>query len=112
MQLPSVESNHMLTLVDIKKKDASHCIVTLDRDGKEMIYEFHLHLPDADHPDRIPSIGPPVEIDYDLIDYELTSPPGTPHGAICIPFMGRLCTLVSRVNRGIPVDLPVVLDER
>ena len=102
----------MLTLVDIKKKDACNCIVTLSRDGKEMVYEFHLHIPDTDHPERIPSIGPPEAAYYDLIDYEPPCPPGRPHGAIYIPFMSRLCSLVYSVADGVPIDLPVVLDER
>ena len=112
MQLPFTESNDMLTLVDIKKKDASHCIVTLNRDGKEMVYKFHLHIPGPDDPNGLLVIEPPIEIDYDLIDYNIDFPQSRSKGAICIPFMRRISTLVSQVARNIPVELPQVLDER
>jgi len=102
----------MLTLVDIKKKDACNYIVILNRDGKEMVYEYHVHIPGPNDPNGIRAMGHSEEMDYDLIDYELPCPPDRPHGAIYIPFMRRISNLVFRVADGIPVDLPVVLDER
>ena len=105
------ESNDMLTLIDIKMKDACNCIVTLSKNGKEMVYDCHVVIHGPDNPDGIKALHLPEIAYQDLADYD-DIVPGRPHGAPYLPFLRRLYTLVSQVARNIPVELPQVLDER
>lgn len=96
--------------MDVQKVRENVYLVTLDRDGKPMTYEYI----------RVPPTGPddwarfdyPDSIEWDLIDYEVKPEPGRPHGAVWIPALLDLNKLVYRAVASENLEFPIVLDER
>lgn len=100
----------MLRLMDIQQSEGMTYVVTLNRDGKTLRYDFEMQLsPNSENP---PHLVVPEQADWDLIDYEWKPPLGRPHGAIWIPALDEVVRIVYRVSEGERVEFPIVLDER
>ena len=92
--------------MNVQEIDASRYLVTLDRDGTALEYEFEIRE------GPLSFIDPPERFYYELIDYQSPATPGFSQGMFDIPLLRVICKAVDRVSEGKPVELPMVLDER
>ncbi len=100
----------MLRLMNVQEIRENVFLVTLDRDGRRMEYEY-TRIPPSD-PDDWVRFDWPQQVQWDLIDYEVKPEPGQPQGALWIPALQELNRLVYKAADGEPLKLPIVLDER
>ena len=97
-------------MMEVKETRTDVFVVSLDRDGKGLQYEFVRTPPEG--PDDWATLDYGDQIFVDLMDYELKPIPGQPHGALTIPAINDICQIVYRFARGTKIDFPVLLDER
>lgn len=100
----------MLQLVSITECRENVYLVTLDRDGKILEYEFTRTPPNG--ADGYAMVGYPDKAAYDLIDYEPEESKNKPGGAIWIPALSKVNQIIHRIANGARIDYPVLLDER
>lgn len=100
----------MLQLVSVREIRKHVYLVTLDRDGANLEYEFTWN-PSRD-PDGFAHVYYPEHAAYDLIDYEPEDHKDRPGGALWIPPLAEISRLIHCIADGQAIEYPVLLDQR
>ena len=100
----------MLRLMEVREVRKDVYMVSLERDGNPLRYEFTWNPPPR--PDLPETLDYPDQIQWDLMDYEVPDVTGQANGAIWIPVLHEVCQVVYRVADGHAIEFPMILDER
>lgn len=100
----------MLQLLNVQEIREHAYLVTLDRDGAVLEYEFTWNP--SRNPDGFAHVYYPEHAAYDLVDYEPEEHKNQPGGALWIPPLAKVSRLIHRIVDGQIIDYPVMFDER